>query len=191
VIDAVSDIPDTLVQNGVPTVVGYKADGGIAVDACVGNGVSTGYTLAFNWYSGELSFLPNVSVQAVGGTPGVVSGGASGKLFLANGATSNDMLTGPAHVFGGEVGADAVAKLSLVGEYGWSVENHWGNSPDGPGMEQITAKPAIDPKSGMEVNFRDVGISVGVNAEPNIVEIRGSWSPGTNYTWNLLTVDLY
>ena len=51
--------------------------------------------------------------------------------------------------------------------------------------------PAIDPKSNMPVTFGALGVNIGANAEPNVIEIRGSWSPGTNYTWNFVLADLY
>jgi hypothetical protein len=175
---------DIAVLAGVPTVVGVNIDIGWFMDLVAGQELNGGVGIAFNWYSGEISYLPNWRHYQGFGTPDVVGIGSSIQTFTVTGATSNDMLQGPAGIVAGQAGADALGKLSVVGDISIAYE-------DIEKEKYSIADAAIDPKSGMPVITRSRGVEVGANVVPTGIDGRVKWSEGFNYTWSNLIVDLY
>ena len=165
------DLGDKLLYAILPSTIGFEGYGSVGADMFVGYDASAGVQVIWNWRSGQFAIIRTTAANAKIGTPNLVSRSVRGGVVLSWGSSRIESYLGATAFSGGDLSADAVAKVGAYLQSSTSVD-------------QKTGLPLIDLQTGMQVQTLAVGGQFGSNTLPNGID--GSLTVGGEYSYPIV-----
>ena len=158
---------DKLLYAILPSTIGFEIQGSVGADMFAGYDASAGVQVIWNWRSGQFAVIGTSSANAKVGTPNLASTSVRGGGILSWGSSSIESYLGATDFSGGDLSADAVAKVGVYIQSSTSVD-------------RSTGMPLTDPHTGMQIQTLTAGAQLGANTLPNGVD--GSLTVGGGYS---------